>query len=93
MLYKEIGKNIRAFRILRQLTQEKLAERAGISLSFLGHIERGTRKLSVETLYKIAVELDCSVDELMGVITDQERKQQNARTLLRQVMALLDEYQ
>ena len=47
---------------------QELAEKANISLSFLGHIERGTRKLSVESLYKLADALGCSVDSLLGFI-------------------------
>ena len=39
---------------------------ADISLSFLGHIERGTRKLSVETLCRLAKALHCSFDALLG---------------------------
>lgn len=65
MLYKIIGKRILDKRIQAHLTQEKLARQAGISLSFLGHIERGTRKLSVDTLYKICMALSCSADELL----------------------------
>ena len=66
-MYIEIGRRIRRQRIKLGFTQERLAELAGISLSFLGHIERGTRKLSVDTLYKIAQGLQCSADELLGI--------------------------
>ena len=66
-MYKAIGRRIRTQRIQRGLTQEKLAEMAGISLSFLGHIERGTRKMSVETLCNLADSLCCSADELLGI--------------------------
>lgn len=66
-MYVAIGKRIRRLRKKQGFTQEKLAEAAEISLSFLGHIERGTRKLSVETLYNIAAALHCSADELLGI--------------------------
>ena len=65
-LYVGIGLRIRYLRRQRHWTQEALAERAGISTSFLGHIERGSRKLSVETLNRIALALNCSADELLG---------------------------
>ena len=64
--YKAIGKRVRARRNERGLTQEQLAERAGISPAFVGHIERGTRVLSVQTLYSLARALDCSADYLLG---------------------------
>jgi len=48
------------------ITQEKLSEIVDISVSYLGHIERGTRKLSVETLCKLVKALSLSADELLG---------------------------
>jgi len=65
MNYKALGEKIRKERIRLSLTQEKLAEKVDISESFMGHIERGSRKLSVDTLVKIANELDVSIDYLL----------------------------
>ncbi|MEG0986921.1 MAG: helix-turn-helix transcriptional regulator, partial [Clostridia bacterium] len=47
------------------LTQDKLAELVGISLSFLGHIERGTRKASLETVVSLANAMNVSTDVLL----------------------------
>ena len=66
--YIAIGHRIKYLRKLRGLTQEALAEMAGISFAFVGHIERGTRKMSVETLFALARALDCSVDYLLDNI-------------------------
>ncbi len=66
MDYSSLGARIRRERILRGWTQEQLAEKANISLSFLGHIERGTRKASLETLVALANVLNASVDELLS---------------------------
>lgn len=63
--YKEIGKRIRAERRRQDLTQEKLAEMADISESFLGHVERGGRVLSVETLAKLANALGLTVEYIL----------------------------
>ena len=60
--YKELGKRIRAERRCQNLTQEKLAEMAEISDSFMGHIERGGRTLSIETLAKLANALNLSIE-------------------------------
>ena len=65
MLYIMVGKRVRQLRLRRNLTQEQLAERAGISTSFLGHIERGSRKLSLETFYRLIRALDCSANALL----------------------------
>lgn len=90
MLYKNIGRRIRTKRQERHLTQEKLAEQAGISLSFLGHIERGTRKLSVETLIKLVQALECSADELLGSGQANRQIRLSARELLQQAMLLAE---
>lgn len=63
--YLQIGQNIKTLRSEAGLTQEKMAEICEISTSFLGHIERGTRKLSLETAIKIADCLQISMDALL----------------------------
>ena len=67
MDYKAMGKRIRKKRKAMRFAQEKLAEHACISFAFVGHIERGTRVPSVNTVYKIARALNCSIDELVGL--------------------------
>jgi transcriptional regulator with XRE-family HTH domain len=62
--YTVIGKKIKRKRMEAGLTQEKLAEICNISTSYLGHIERGSRRLSIETAVKIADFLNISLDIL-----------------------------
>lgn len=47
------------------MTQSTLAERADISLSFLGHIERGSRKASLETIVSLCNALHVSPEYLL----------------------------
>ena len=54
MDYESLGSHVRRARKAAGMTQYELAERLGISTSFLGHIERGSRKASLETLVKIS---------------------------------------
>jgi len=89
MLYKRIGRKIRIQRKLRRMTQEQLAEQADISLSFLGHIERGTRKLSVETLYAICMALDYSADQLMETGKCSRNPDTSVEDLLSEALALV----
>ena len=67
-LKQNISFNIRKYRKIRHLTQEELAEEADISYDFMRRIEssKGSRGFSVFTLYKLAVALDVSIDELMN---------------------------
>ncbi|WP_227762806.1 helix-turn-helix domain-containing protein [Zhaonella formicivorans] len=65
MDYRLLGEKIRKERLSRGLTQEVLAEKANVSVSFMGQIERGERKLSLETLIKIGNVLGLSFDYLL----------------------------
>ncbi len=60
--YKAMGARIRAARKQKGYTQDKLGECCGISTAHIGHIERGTRIPSAETLFIIASELEISLD-------------------------------
>ena len=67
-LGKRIGQRIRELRTQRpeRWTQEELAERAQISVSFLSMIERGERVAHVETLAALANALGVSLGELFA---------------------------
>ena len=60
-----MGMRIKRQRKIKGWTQDELAERANVSISFLGHIERGTRKAGMETLVKLANALGESTDVLL----------------------------
>lgn len=64
--YTEIGRKIREARMEHEMTQEFLASKCNISTSFMGHIERGTRKMSLETFLTICTELNLSADYLLA---------------------------
>lgn len=67
MDYVLLGKRVRIRRQVLGFTQEGLAERIGVSTSFIGHIECGSRRLSVETLHDLCRALDVSADFLLGL--------------------------
>lgn len=62
-IYIQIGQNIKKLRNKANLTQEALAEKAGISLDFMGKIEVNINNPSLKTLMKIAKALDVSVKD------------------------------
>ncbi len=66
MDYRKFGERIRTERLALKMTQETLAEKANISVSFLGQIERGERKPSLETVVSIANSLGITVDYLLS---------------------------
>ena len=65
MDYYAIGQRIRKVRKAKQLSQEQLAEKVGISTTHMSHIETGNTKLSIEVFAQIAVALDSRADELL----------------------------
>lgn len=65
--YVNLGKRIRHYRVKRGFTQQKLSEMVDIVPSNISHIERGTNKVSLPTLVRIANSLDVSIDQLLCV--------------------------
>jgi transcriptional regulator with XRE-family HTH domain len=53
-IYKIIGHNIRGYREKINWSQEKLAVRSHLTTNYIGNIERAERKITIETLVKIA---------------------------------------
>lgn len=70
--YKDIGQRIRDIRRNKGLTQGELAEQLGISTSFVGHIERGGRVASLETLIAICNTLKVNPQYLLAGSLDDE---------------------
>jgi transcriptional regulator with XRE-family HTH domain len=75
---KTIGQRIRELRTQRteRWTQEDLAERARISVSFLSMIERGERVAHVETLASLADALGVTLAELFVAPAERPADQQ-----------------
>jgi len=57
-IYKHIGQIVKKTRMEIGFTQEELAERANLHPSYIGQIERGVKKISLLTLYKLSKGLD-----------------------------------
>ncbi len=64
-LMRVLGDNLQEVRTQRGFTQERLAEKIGISTSFYANIERGVKGVSLYVLKQIADELEVSIDYLL----------------------------
>jgi XRE family aerobic/anaerobic benzoate catabolism transcriptional regulator len=63
-----LGENIRALRIKRKLTQEELADKAGISTKYLQNLEsKNPKNASVVTLEKLAKGLGIPIWEILKI--------------------------
>ena len=58
-------KNVVKYRKEANLSQEKLAELSDLSPNYIGEIERNARKVSIDTIEKIAVGLNVKPNELL----------------------------
>lgn len=63
--YKDIGNNIRMYRISKGISQIKLARSLDISQTHMSNIENGNTGLSLVTAIKISQYLECSIDNLV----------------------------
>ena len=100
MDYVDMGKRVRKQRQLIGLTQQELAERIGVSTSFVGHVERGTRKASLETLVALSNARGVGVDYLLAGSLQSSPDEENPsgamdpnrRLVIREILTTLQEH-
>lgn len=64
-ILKRFGKNVQKYRKERQLSQEKLAELAGVHRTYIGMIERAEKNITLLNLEKIAKALNVDIKNLL----------------------------
>lgn len=62
--YIQLGKNIRKYRLLKNLSQEKLSELLDTNSKFIGHVERVERYISLKKLIQLSSILDVPLSSL-----------------------------
>ncbi len=60
-----IGKNIKKFRIDKNITQDELAEKLCVTRQAVSNWERGKTEPDIETLQKLAETLEITIEELI----------------------------
>ncbi|MBI4691210.1 MAG: helix-turn-helix transcriptional regulator [Nitrospirae bacterium] len=66
MMNKSFGRKIRDIRLMKNLTQEKVAETAGINPKYLGEIERGLKGPTALVVYKLSKALEVPICEVLS---------------------------
>ena len=74
LLSKSFGEIVRACRGAMKVTQELLAERAGVHPTYIGMVERGERNCSLDIAAGIAETLDAPLSKLIAEAEAQNRK-------------------
>ena len=57
-LVHHVGKRLRGYRVAAGMSQERLAEKAGLHPTYIGQVERGEKNLTIESLEKITNALE-----------------------------------
>jgi transcriptional regulator with XRE-family HTH domain len=76
-----LGRTIRALRLARDISQERLADLADMDRSYTGGIERGERRPTMEKVYELVVAMGVSLgdfivelDRQLAAASDQGRR-------------------
>ena len=64
--YNLIGQRLKKIRLERNLTQEKLAEKANVSVAFLSRVERGSSHISLNRLTQLCDLLEISAGYILN---------------------------
>ena len=98
MDYEKLGVRVRQQRELNNLTQSQLARKVGVTGSFIGHIERGEKKASIETLVALCNAMAISPSVLLrdslsdGAMQSQLRFDAENQELMKGIMHVLREH-
>lgn len=65
---KKFGNRVRELRTAQRLSQEVLAQKAGLHRTYIGGIERGERNISLENIQKIAQALNCTICQVFETV-------------------------
>lgn len=62
----DFGRRLKELRSERQLTQEKLAELAGLERTYISQAEQGRRNTTLLTMQKLAAALEVELPDLVA---------------------------
>ena len=71
---EQFGANVRVKRGSLGISQEELAELAGLHRTYIGSVERGERNVSLKNIVRIAAALGVSASRLLEGVCDDEAK-------------------
>jgi transcriptional regulator with XRE-family HTH domain len=67
-----VGRNVRRVRVVKSISQERLAFDSGVDRSYLGGMERGEENPTVDVLDRIAATLAVPLSELFADLSSDD---------------------
>lgn len=64
-ILKQFGRNVKAERIRKGLTQEALAERMNINSEYISKVERGMANMSLKKIAELADYIGADINDLL----------------------------
>ena len=64
-ILKKFGQNVRNERLRRNISQEHLAEKAGVHRTYIGMVERAEKNITLLNIYKISKALGIKISDLL----------------------------
>ena len=74
MLNTPLAETIKELRAVAQITQEELAERAGVHRTYVSQLERGLKSPTLEVVFHIAKALNTEPDQLVAMVMSKRRR-------------------
>ena len=71
-LKQKLGLVIRELRLKKGVSQERLALDADIDRTYIGHIEKGNRNVSIEIVEKLAAYFQMPISKLFKIVEEYE---------------------
>ena len=65
-ILKNFGDKVRDFRKQRNLSQEELADKAGLHRTYIGMIERAEKNITLINIEKLAIALNVDIKQLFN---------------------------
>lgn len=78
---KNLGNNIKRFRLEKGFSQENLALRAGIHPAYLGRLERGEKCPTLDTVFKICDALSVPVADIITFYEKENKSEGDKKTV------------